>query len=92
MMQIEFEAALRTEGYEPAVPVEKPVGYSMGEHQHPFDAFALITQGSLSITVGGQERFYQTGDVFRLAANTLHSESAAPQGVSYLAGRRHLKA
>lgn len=92
MNPTEFEAALRVEAFAPAVLVEKPVGYSMGEHQHPFDALALITQGSLSITVDGQEHVYLAGDVFRLPANTPHLESAIPHGVSYLAGRRHLKA
>ncbi len=88
----EFEAALSAEAFDPAVLVQQPVGYSMGEHQHPFDAFALITQGSLSITVNGQEREYRAGDVFRLPANTPHLESAIPHGVSYLAGRRPVKA
>ncbi len=91
MNPTEFEAALCAEAFDPAVLVEKPVGYSLGEHQHPFDAFALITQGALSITVDGQERVYQAGDIFRLPASTPHLESAIPHGVSYLAGRRHLK-
>lgn len=91
MTPTEFEAALLAEAFDLAVLVEKSVGYCMGEHQHPFDAFALITQGALSITVDGQERIYQAGDIFRLPANTPHLESAIPHGVSYLAGRRHLK-
>ncbi len=88
MNQPDFEAALRAEAFDPALLIEKPVGYSMDLHQHPFDAFALITAGSLSISVHGVETVYQVGDVFRLAANTPHLESALPYGVSYLVGRK----
>ena len=38
MNQPDFEAALRAEAFDAAVLIEKPVGYSMDLHQHPFDA------------------------------------------------------
>ncbi len=88
----EFEAGLRAEQYGEIVTVEKPVGYSMGEHQHPFDACALITAGSITISVAGVARSYAVGDVFRLKAGTPHLESAVPQGVTYLVGRRQVAA
>jgi quercetin dioxygenase-like cupin family protein len=84
----EFEASLRADHYGEIVTVEKPVGYSMGDHQHPFDACALITAGAISITVQGVERAYGVGDIFRLAAGTPHLESAVAHGVTYLVGRR----
>jgi quercetin dioxygenase-like cupin family protein len=86
--QTEFEAALRAEAFDPPLQVEKPVGYSMDLHQHPFDAFAMIMEGSISISVNGIETTYQVGDVFRLPANTPHLESAVPFGVRYLVGRK----
>lgn len=85
----EFEVALRSEAFDPGLLVEKPVGYSMDLHQHAFDAFALVIEGSLSISVSGVETTYQVGDVFRLPANTPHLESAVPQGVRYLVGRKN---
>jgi quercetin dioxygenase-like cupin family protein len=88
MNQSEFETALRAEAFDVAVLIEKPVGYSMDLHQHPFDAFALVTEGSISISANGVETTYQAGDVFRLAANTPHLESAVPLGVRYLVGRK----
>ncbi len=88
MNQAEFEVVLRAEAFDNAVLVEKPVGYSMDLHQHPFDAFALIIYGSLSISANGVETTYQVGDVFSLAANTPHLESAVPHGVRYLVGRK----
>jgi quercetin dioxygenase-like cupin family protein len=70
----EFEASLRADHYGEIVTVSKPVGYSMGEHTHPFDACALITDGAISITVAGVERSYGVGDIFRLPACTPHLE------------------
>ena len=84
----EFEAQLKSQGYQVIASVEQPPGYAMGEHTHPFDACALITAGDFTITVDGQARHYAVGDTFRLPAGTSHTESAGPQGVKYVAGRR----
>jgi quercetin dioxygenase-like cupin family protein len=88
MTSQEFEASLRADNYGEIVTVSKPVGYSMGEHTHPFDACALITDGAISITVAGVERAYGVGSIFRLAAGTPHLENAETHGVTYLVGRR----
>ena len=32
---------------------------------------------------------YRSGDVFEVASGTVHEERAGPQGVRYIAGRRH---
>lgn len=84
----EFHNELQTNGFDAAVPVDRDIGYAMGEHQHPFDACALITAGDITLVVDGVSSHYRAGDVFRLPAGTLHLEAAGPQGVSYLAGRR----
>jgi quercetin dioxygenase-like cupin family protein len=84
----EFEKHLTTEAYGVVANVDKPAGYSMGAHQHPFDACALITAGDITLTVAGVTTRYGVGDIFRLAAGTPHSESAGAAGVSYRAGRR----
>ena len=83
-----FEAELAAHGYAPAVLMEKPVGYAMDVHQHPFDAFALITAGEITLEVAGVQTSYPAGSTFQLPAQTPHKESALLQGVSYLAGRR----
>lgn len=88
MTHSEFEANLHAEQYGEIATVEKPVGYQMGEHQHPFDACALITAGAITITVQGVERTYGVGDVFRLPAGTPHLENAIALGVTYLVGRK----
>ena len=89
-MKIEkFEAQLKADNFDEITLVEKPVGYAMGEHTHPFDARALITQGDISLTVDGVVTTYNVGDIFRLPAQTPHHEDASAHGVTYLAGRKY---
>lgn len=86
----EFEASLKADNFGEILALERPVGYAMGEHQHPFDACALITSGDFTLTVNGVSTTYFSGDIFRVPAGTPHSESAGPAGASYLAGRRYM--
>lgn len=92
MKHEEFESMLKAEGYTTITPIERPVGYALGEHDHPFDACALITRGEITLTVNGVATTYAAGDIFRLPARTLHLESAGPAGVSYISGRREVAA
>jgi quercetin dioxygenase-like cupin family protein len=85
----EFETMLQSEGYNSGVLVERAVGYHLDEHAHDFDACALVTEGDLTLVVDGVEQNYPAGSIFKLAAGTPHRESAGPQGVRYLSGRRH---
>ena len=88
MTHQEFHDELKANGFDAALPLDRPVGYAMGEHQHPFDACALVTAGDITLVVDGVSTRYSAGDVFRLAAETPHHEAVGPQGVSYLSGRR----
>lgn len=85
----QFEARLKANNFGEIITVEKPVGYTLGEHQHPFEAWALITQGALTLQVAGVSTTYAAGDIFRLPAGTPHHESAVLHGATYLAGRKH---
>lgn len=88
----EFEAGLKAEHYGEITTVDRAAGYALGEHQHPFDACALITAGDITLVVEGAARNYAVGDIFRLPAGIVHLESAGPAGVSYLVGRRMVTA
>ncbi len=85
---LHFEAQLASEGYPTVTTVTQPPGYAMAEHAHAFDACALILRGDFTITAGGVATHYREGDVFRLPAGTVHTESARAEGVEYRAGRR----
>lgn len=90
MNESEFKAELQAGYYSDAVMVQREVGYRLDAHQHSFDACALITAGEFTLLVDGVARRYAAGDVFRLPAGTVHGESAGPQGVNYLSGRREI--
>lgn len=92
MDRTEFEASLRADRYDEILTVEKPVGYRMVEHQHPYDACGLILSGDFSISVNGVETTYNTGEIFRVPRATPHLERAGPGGASYLAGRKRVAA
>ena len=83
-----FNSGLRSDGFREAVVVERLPGYALDEHTHPFDARALITAGEITLMVAGVSTRYAVGDVFHLPAGTPHFESAGPDGVTYLSGRR----
>lgn len=88
MTESEFRQKLAADRFPEPVPVERDGTYRLGLHQHPFEAFALITEGELTIEFEGKPTTYKAGDTFRLAANTPHAEYAGPQGVKYLSGRK----
>jgi quercetin dioxygenase-like cupin family protein len=90
MTQQAFEAALKAENFPEIVNISKEIGYQMHEHVHAFDAYALILQGDITLTVNSVATTYQVGETFKLAANTMHEESAIPNGVNYLVGRRRV--
>ncbi len=92
MSPTEFKAMLKAENFGEIVNVDRPVGYAMGEHQHPFEACALVTAGDITLLIAGVSTRYAAGDIFRLAAATPHEESVGASGVSYLAGRRLVSA
>jgi quercetin dioxygenase-like cupin family protein len=88
MTPVEFEATVLAEGYSAVVHIDRAADYRLGDHQHSFDACALITAGEFVIAVDGVSRSYKAGEIFRLPAGTVHQENAGLQGVSYIAGRR----
>jgi quercetin dioxygenase-like cupin family protein len=83
-----FEAALQQDGFTELLVRQQPPGYFLGDHQHAFDARALVIQGDITLTVAGAASAYPFGTVFELACGTPHQERAGPEGVTYLIGRR----
>jgi lactoylglutathione lyase len=91
MMNIDtFKSELTAQNYGEITTIERAAGYTLGTHDHPFDATALITQGDITLVVNGVSTRYGVGDVFELAAHTQHEEHALPNGVTYIVGRRKI--
>lgn len=84
----DFIAQARAQGFAEPVRVERDGTYQLGEHSHPFEAFAFITEGEISLEVAGVTTRYPAGATFRLAPGTPHREWAGADGVRYLSARR----
>jgi len=83
-----FEAELTRDGYE-IVTNTMPPNKLNDEHAHSFDAYLLVTAGQMTIAANGERHTYQAGETFRMPAGCRHSETAGPDGTTYIAGRRH---
>ena len=57
-------------------------------HAHPFDADALVSEGEMWLTCGGQTRHLRSGDTFFIPKGTTHAEKYGPQGATYWVARR----
>lgn len=54
-------------------------GEGLSEHTAPFDALALVLEGSLSITIGGRPVEAGSGTIVRMPANLPHAlDATAP--------------
>jgi quercetin dioxygenase-like cupin family protein len=84
----EFEARLKAEGYPEILLNEMPANRRNAEHQHSFDVLALVLEGDITLTVGGEAHTYRAGQEFSLRAGCPHVEDIGPRGVKYLVGRR----
>jgi quercetin dioxygenase-like cupin family protein len=51
-------------------------GQGLTEHTSPFDAFVLVLEGTLTITVGGAAVDASTGTIVRLPADVPHAVDA----------------
>jgi quercetin dioxygenase-like cupin family protein len=89
MNQTEFETELGEQGYSEVIDRRMEANSLNPEHAHDFDARLLVLEGAMTIISGGQERMYRAGDTFSMAAGCRHAEQCGPEGVRYLAGRRH---
>ena len=87
-----FENGLRQQGYGEVVDRRMQPREVNPAHAHEFDARLLVLEGAMTIASEGGERSYRAGEFFAIPAGRPHSETAGPEGVRYLAGRRYQSA
>ena len=66
-------------------------GQIVEQHAHSFDADALVTEGEMWLTIGGETRHLRAGDKFYIPNGTPHSERYGPQGAMYWVARRNAR-
>jgi len=52
-------------------------------HEHPFALRAVVVQGEMRLTTGGETHHLQPGDEFALAQGVPHAEGYGPEGAIY---------
>ena len=85
----EFEAKLRAEGYTEITTRTVDKQMDTPVHTHPFDAYAMVLEGEMSVICGSETTTCRTGDTFQLSAGREHTEHYGPQGARYIVGRRY---
>lgn len=88
----EFEARKKAEGYSTVLERKWEPNAVAPTHTHPFDASALVMQGSFALTLGGQTQHLVPGSTFEIPRDTPHSEQYGPEGATFWAGRRETTA
>lgn len=89
MDRTRFEARLREQGYADIAEREMAANTVNAGHAHDFDAQLLILDGELTLVRGGAAQTFRRGDICEVPAGTAHEERVGPQGVRYVAARRH---
>jgi quercetin dioxygenase-like cupin family protein len=87
-----FESQARKEGYKEPLEREMAANLVNPTHTHEFDAQLLILGGEMTILRDGAAHIYRQGDTCEVPAGTVHEERVGPEGVRYLAARRHTRA
>jgi hypothetical protein len=85
----EFAAAARAKGFDEIVERKWAPSLTLESHTHPFAVEALVVQGEMWLTVGGDVRHLKPGDPFALDREVPHAERYGPEGATYWAARRN---
>lgn len=66
-------------------------GQIVDPHTHPFEARALVTEGEMWLTCGGETQHLRAGDTFHIEAGIPHSEKYGADGATYWVARRNAR-
>ncbi|MBN8930061.1 MAG: hypothetical protein BGO51_18515 [Rhodospirillales bacterium 69-11] len=87
MDKVEFEAALRQDGFRVVNSSLRP-NMVAPNHCHDFDARAFVLGGEITITRDNAPVTFRAGACFDVPAGCMHAEHVGPEGVALLSGRR----
>jgi hypothetical protein len=84
-----FAAEHRAAGYDEVLERRWKPNQVVDSHTHPFSVQALVVQGEMWLTVGGQTKHLLAGDRFELAHSVPHAERYGADGATYWVARRN---
>jgi mannose-6-phosphate isomerase-like protein (cupin superfamily) len=84
-----FEREAKAAGYDEVLQRDWESNTVLPEHTHPFDAYAVVTQGEMWLTSEGSTRHITPGGAFSVPKGTPHAERYGSLGASYWVARRN---
>jgi quercetin dioxygenase-like cupin family protein len=84
----DFESAAQAQGFQEVLERRWPPGAVLDTHEHPFALRAVVVQGEMWLTYGGETRHLRPGDEFALDHGVPHTERYGPEGATYWVARR----
>jgi quercetin dioxygenase-like cupin family protein len=84
----EFQTACHAQGFPQVLERRWAPGTVVDTHSHPFAVQALVAQGEMWLTCGGETRHLKAGDRFALARGEPHAERYGAEGATYWVARR----
>jgi quercetin dioxygenase-like cupin family protein len=85
----EVEAQALAQGFDAVLERCWEPGMVLETHTHAFDASALVVDGEMCLTVGGDTRHLRAGDTFELDHGVAHAERYGAEGATYWVARRN---
>lgn len=85
----EFAARWRAQGFDEVLERKWGPDTVLDTHTHSFSVEALVVQGELWLTCGGDVKHLRAGDTFRLDREVPHAERYGPEGATYWVARRN---
>jgi quercetin dioxygenase-like cupin family protein len=87
MDRLEFEAALRSDGFSVVNASLRP-NTRAANHCHDFDARLYVLGGEITITRDNSPETFRAGQCCEVSAGCMHTEEVGPEGVAFVSGRR----
>jgi quercetin dioxygenase-like cupin family protein len=87
----EFEVEARAQGFDEVVERRWAPGTIIDVHAHPFALRAVVVEGEMWLTSGGESRHLKQGDELALEQGVSHAERYGPEGAAYWVARRTAK-
>jgi AraC-like ligand binding domain len=84
----DFATQARAEGFDEVLERTWPARTVLERHTHPFAVKALLVEGEMWLTLGGETRHLVPGDEFAVEHGALHAERYGDAGAKYWVARR----
>lgn len=85
----QFRTAALARGFDEVLERQWQPGTVLDTHTHDFAVDALVVQGEMWLTVGGDTRRLLPGDTFTLDRAVPHAERYGAEGATYWVARRN---